>query len=134
VLDPGDVGLGHLQNLGKLGLRLADLLSQLSQANRRDDRALARVDLSGGAGALSDFLAELAGARVPRIDTLVKLAGALSIPLPSYETPIFHSWHGRSAFRPVKSFESEHFNPRHEGAWHDGIAQVVDRATGRVIA
>lgn len=51
VLDPGDVGLGHLQHLGKLGLRLSNLLPQLGQANRRDDRALASVDLSGGAGA-----------------------------------------------------------------------------------
>jgi len=57
ALDPRDVGLGHLQHLGKLGLRLADLLSQFGQANRRDDRTLTSVDLSGGAGTLSDFLA-----------------------------------------------------------------------------
>jgi Fic family protein len=31
------------------------------------------------------------------------------------------------------SEESAHFKPRHEGAWRDGIAQVVDRATGRVM-
>ncbi len=29
--------------------------------------------------------------------------------------------------------ESEHFKPRHEGAWRDGIARVVDRATGKVM-
>ncbi|HEX9642129.1 MAG TPA: Fic family protein, partial [Candidatus Krumholzibacteria bacterium] len=31
------------------------------------------------------------------------------------------------------SEESAHFKPRHEGAWRDGIARVVDRATGRVM-
>ncbi len=31
------------------------------------------------------------------------------------------------------SEESPHFKPRHEGAWRDGIAQVVDRTTGRVM-
>lgn len=31
------------------------------------------------------------------------------------------------------SEESEHFKPHHEGDWRDGIAQVVDRATGRVM-
>jgi len=72
VLDPGDVGLGHLQHLGKLGLRLADLLPQLGQADRRDDRALARVDLSGGAGALSDFLAQLAGGTVAQRNIFVR--------------------------------------------------------------
>lgn len=29
--------------------------------------------------------------------------------------------------------ESAHFKPHHEGAWRDGIAQVVDRATGKVM-
>jgi Fic family protein len=28
---------------------------------------------------------------------------------------------------------SEHFEPRHEGAWRDGVVQIVDRATGRVM-
>jgi Fic family protein len=28
---------------------------------------------------------------------------------------------------------SAHFKPRHEGAWRDGVAQVVDRTTGRVM-
>jgi Fic family protein len=31
------------------------------------------------------------------------------------------------------SEESAHFKPRHEGAWRDGIARVVDRATGRAM-
>ncbi|MGE5282497.1 MAG: Fic family protein [Chloroflexota bacterium] len=31
------------------------------------------------------------------------------------------------------SEESAHFKPRHEGAWRDGTARIVDRATGRVI-
>lgn len=35
--------------------------------------------------------------------------------------------------RGLGSEESAHFKPRHEGAWRDGIARVVDRATGRVM-
>jgi Fic family protein len=31
------------------------------------------------------------------------------------------------------SEESAHFKPRHEGAWRDGIARVIDRPTGRVM-
>jgi Fic family protein len=31
------------------------------------------------------------------------------------------------------SDESAHFKPHHEGAWRDGIARVVDRATGKVM-
>ncbi len=31
------------------------------------------------------------------------------------------------------SEEGPHFKPRHEGAWRDGIAQIVDRTTGRVM-
>jgi Fic family protein len=31
------------------------------------------------------------------------------------------------------SEQSAHFKPHHEGEWRDGIAQVVDRATGRVM-
>lgn len=31
------------------------------------------------------------------------------------------------------SEESAHFKPRHEGAWRDGVALVVDRATGKVM-
>jgi cell filamentation protein, protein adenylyltransferase len=31
------------------------------------------------------------------------------------------------------SESSEHFKPRHEGAWRDGVALVVDRATNRVM-
>lgn len=29
--------------------------------------------------------------------------------------------------------KSKHFKPHHEGSWRDGIARVVDRATGRVM-
>lgn len=33
----------------------------------------------------------------------------------------------------IGSEESPHFKPRHEGAWRDGVAQVIDRATGKVM-
>lgn len=35
--------------------------------------------------------------------------------------------------RGLGSEESPYFKPHHEGAWRDGIAQVVDRATGKVM-
>jgi len=35
--------------------------------------------------------------------------------------------------RGLGAGSSSHFKPRHEGAWRDGIAQVVDRATGKVV-
>lgn len=35
--------------------------------------------------------------------------------------------------RGLGSEESPYFKPQHEGAWRDGIAQVVDRVTGRVM-
>lgn len=57
ALDARDIRLGHPQHLCKLRLGLADVLAKLGQADRSNDRALAGVDLSGGAGALSDFLA-----------------------------------------------------------------------------
>lgn len=40
--------------------------------------------------------------------------------------------HGRTT-QGLGSNESAHFKPRHEGAWRDGAALVVDRATGRVM-
>jgi len=39
----------------------------------------------------------------------------------------------RKTTQGLGSDESSHFKPRHEGAWRDGIAQVVDRVTGRVM-
>ena len=46
------------EHFGELRLGLAGVLAKLGEANRSDDRALACVDLSGGAGTLSDFLAQ----------------------------------------------------------------------------
>jgi Fic family protein len=39
----------------------------------------------------------------------------------------------KKATTGLGSEESEHFKPSHEGTWRDGIAQVVDRATGRIM-
>jgi Fic family protein len=39
----------------------------------------------------------------------------------------------RKTTEGLGSEESPHFKPRHEGTWRDGIAQVVDRASGRVM-
>lgn len=57
ALDAGDVRLGHAQHPRELRLGLADVLAKFGKADRRDDRALAGVDLSGGAGALPDLFA-----------------------------------------------------------------------------
>ncbi len=48
-------------------------------------------------------------------------------------TPDFLLELHRRTTRGLGSEGSQHFKPRHEGAWRDGIAQVVDRATGKVM-
>ena len=39
----------------------------------------------------------------------------------------------RRTTRGLGSEESDHFKPHHEGAWRDGIALIVDRATNRIM-
>jgi len=39
----------------------------------------------------------------------------------------------RKTTRGLGSEEGQHFKPHHEGAWRDGVAQVVDRTTGRIM-
>ena len=39
----------------------------------------------------------------------------------------------KSTTEGLGSEESPHFKPRHEGTWRGGVAQVIDRVTGRVM-